>query len=112
PGAAHRLLAGKRRDRAALTAQAARLADSGGIPTVLCLSATARPHRMAFDPAGYWLQTGGRFGRSLRRGPRVRACGFRARVAEEAARLFPLRPFESVKGPDGVELRNCVPRRG
>jgi hypothetical protein len=47
---------------------------------------------MAFTDQGFWLQTGGVFGWSTRQGPRLRLTPFRARIAEETARVAPFRP--------------------
>jgi hypothetical protein len=55
---------------------------------------------MAFTDQGFWLQTGGVFGWSTRQGPRLRLALFRARIAEETARVAPFRP---VDGPNRVD---------
>ncbi len=73
--------------------QAQLAAEAGRIVTLFCLSLTARPHWLRFTPQGYWLQTGGIFGRSLRDGPVFRLATLRARVAEETARWAALRPI-------------------
>lgn len=76
-----------------LIATAKELAQSH-ITTVFCLSPTARAHRLQFDPAGFWIQTGGVFGRSDRVGPRFQLTTFRRRVAAEADRLAKFRPMQ------------------
>lgn len=63
------------------------------IVTVMCLSPTARPHRLVYDPDGFWIQTGGLFGQSMRFGPRIRLVGFRRRILLEAKRLAEYRPI-------------------
>ena len=85
------ILAGRIWQKRRLIAQAT--AAKGRITTVILLSPTARPHRHSFQPEGFWLQTGGVFGQSVRQGPRLRLIGFRRRIAEEAARISPYRPI-------------------
>ena len=68
-------------------------ASTATITTVFLFTPTARPHKLSFQPEGYWLQTGGIFGQSTRQGPRFRLISFRKRVAEEAARLARYRPI-------------------
>lgn len=72
--------------------QAAQAVASGQIVTLFCLSLSARPHWLRFTPQGYWLQTGGIFGRSLRDGPLFRLATLRQRVATESARYAAFRP--------------------
>jgi len=73
----------------------ARAAVAGGqIVTVICLSPSSRAHKMQFQADGFWLQTGGVFGRSLREGSRIRLIGFRRRIAEETARIAATRPID------------------
>ncbi|MDX5389850.1 MAG: glycosyltransferase, partial [Rhodobacterales bacterium] len=49
--------------------QARQLVEKGHTVSLFVLSRTALYHRVRFDPAGYWEQTGGVFGRSDRRDP-------------------------------------------
>ena len=84
------ILSGRFWQKRRLLAEAA--ASSGQITTVFVFSPTARPHKLSFQPEGYWLQTGGIFGQSTRQGPRFRLISFRNRVAEETARLAAYRP--------------------
>lgn len=67
--------------------QQAKSAAQSHIVTVICLTPTAKPHKLSFQPEGFWLQTGGLFGQSVRQGPRLRLIRFRHRIATEAARL-------------------------
>lgn len=87
------LLAGRVWSRKRLAAEATRRAGQE-IVTVLCLSPTARPHRMRFAEGGYWEQSGGLFGRSDRTGPRLRWRSFARRVRDEAVRLARVRPID------------------
>jgi O-antigen biosynthesis protein len=75
-----------------LRANAADAVAAGEVITLFCLAPTMRAHRVAFQPEGFWLQTGGIFGRSLRDGPRLRLISFRKRIAQEVARIAGLRP--------------------
>ncbi len=87
------VIAGRIWQRSALLA-AGRAAASERITTVICLSPTARPHRMNFQQEGYWLQTGGLFGRIERNSPLFRLVGFRSRLREIAAFWSPFRPMD------------------
>lgn len=89
---AGQIIAGRIWQRDRLHAQAVAAVAVGKIVTVFCLSTTMRAHQMRFQPEGYWLQTGGLFGRSVRQGPRLRLVWFRRRIAQEIARITNLRP--------------------
>ncbi|WP_426032231.1 glycosyltransferase family 2 protein [Cypionkella sp. TWP1-2-1b2] len=86
-----KILAGRFWQKRRLLAEAA--ASTAHITTVFLFTPTARPHKISFQPQGYWLQTGGIFGQSTRHGPRFRLISLRKRVAEEAARLSAYRPI-------------------
>jgi len=86
------VLCGRSWQRTALHARARAAVAAGAVVTVLRLGPGARAHRMGFRDAGFWEQTGGRFGRSDRDGPRFVASPLAARFAHEIARLSPLRP--------------------
>jgi GT2 family glycosyltransferase len=81
--------------RAAMARQARAAAEAGEIVTVIALSPGIRPHWRRFDPAGFWWQEGGLWGRSAREGPSGRGPGLRQRVAREAAALPAGRPVAS-----------------
>jgi len=66
---------------------AAEAAIQGKIVSLYVFSITARYHRVRFDAAGFWEQSGGLFGRSDRAMPLFRYWRFRARVADEIARV-------------------------
>lgn len=73
----------------------AKAAVSGGnIVTVICLSPGIRAHQMHFQAEGFWLQTGGLFGRSQRDSSRISIFGFRRRIAQETVRIAAQRPTE------------------
>lgn len=86
-----KILAGRFWQKRRLLAEAA--ASTATITTVFIFTPTARPHKLSFQPEGYWLQTGGIFGQSTRHGPRFRLVSFCKRVEEEAARLARYRPI-------------------
>ena len=65
----------------------------GKIVTVLCLSPTAWYHQHRFESAGFWMQRGGVFGRSLRDQALIRPKSFVTRVSEEVARIAKTRPI-------------------
>lgn len=65
----------------------------GKIVTVLCLSPTTWYHRHVFESAGFWMQRGGIFGRSVRDQALIRRKSFVLRVSEEVARIAKTRPI-------------------
>jgi O-antigen biosynthesis protein len=86
-----RVLAGRSWGRGRLREQAAAAAQDGHVPSLFCLGPTALYHRVRYDRAGYWEQTGGIFGRSDRSQPVFRLLSFRERVAQEAERVAKVR---------------------
>jgi O-antigen biosynthesis protein len=96
PGPA-RVIAGRPWSRRALRRQATKAAAAGEIVSLFRFGPTALYHRVRFDPAGYWEQTGGLFGRADRTEPIFRLQSFRRRVAREAGRVAKVRAMpESV----------------
>lgn len=90
PGA---LIAGRIWQRAELIARAKQQQQAGRIVTVLCLSPGWRRHHQRFDPAGFWIQTGGIWGRALREGAHPGFATIDARAATETLRLSHFRPI-------------------
>ncbi|MCE6952212.1 glycosyltransferase [Cereibacter sphaeroides] len=88
-----RVLGGSPVLRRKLLAEARKAVAEGCVVTLFLLDATARPHRHAFHPDGFWLQSGGLFGPSLRDGLRLRLRSRRQRIAEEQLRLSETRPI-------------------
>jgi GT2 family glycosyltransferase len=86
------VIAGRIWQRKRLVEQAVMAVAAGKVVTLFCLAPSMRAHRMTFQPQGYWLQTGGLFGRSDRSTPRLRLIRFRNRIAAEIARISRLRP--------------------
>ncbi|TNF64211.1 MAG: glycosyltransferase [Rhodobacteraceae bacterium] len=77
-------LAGRSWQAARLREEARDAVRSGRIVTLTLLSPSALFHTFRFTAAGYWEQTGGLFGRSLRSDPLVRPWSFRARIDRES----------------------------
>jgi O-antigen biosynthesis protein len=75
-----------------LERRATETAAEGAVVTVLAFGLLPRRHRMRFDPAGFWCQTGGVFSPSLRSDPPWRPWGLKDRFARESARLLSVRP--------------------
>ena len=85
------ILAGRPWSRGALRRAAAVAAARGAAPSLFVFGPTAMYHRMRYDPAGYWEQAGGLFGRSDRNAPLLRFRSFRRRLAEETGRVAKVR---------------------
>ena len=88
------VIAGRPWRKARLLSQARQAVAAGKVVTVMCLSPGVRRHQHTFSPEGYWLQTGGQFGQSVRTGRKVRVMLFSRRILEEMTRLFPFRPIK------------------
>lgn len=65
--------------------------QSGHRATLFVFSPTARPHHVRFGGAGVWVQSGGLFGRSTRRGVHFRITSFRKRLVSEVKRISRMR---------------------
>lgn len=87
------LIAGRIWKRRELIRRAGVEASLEKIVTVICLSPTTWYHRHEFESAGFWVQHGGLYGRSLRDRPVIWRGGFADRVRQEATRLAPTRPM-------------------
>jgi len=92
-----RVLSGRSWQVRALRARAAAIAAEGETVSVIILSPSALFHRVTFTDDGYWLQTGGLFGRSVESDPLFRFWRFRDRVAREVQRVSLVRG--PVSGP-------------
>ena len=89
---AGRVVAGASWRAGRVRARAAAEVEAGHVVTAMILSPTPMAHRMRFDPAGFWLQRGGLFGRSDRTAPRLRFWRFGPRIRHETRRIAPFRP--------------------
>lgn len=90
-------LAGTRATLAETCRAARDLAEKGHRVTVFAYSATARYHRVTFTDEGYWLHTGGIFGREIRTEPIFRRARREARIAGTLARLDGIRSLDGPK---------------
>ena len=91
PGAQRLQLAGRPWQAARLRRQAAEQVAEGKIVSLFLFSPTARFHRVAFTSEGIWQQTGGLFGRSLRRGTLIRLRRFSTGLQSEIMRVRQVR---------------------
>ncbi len=82
-----KILAGRWRKRRKLRRQAADLAARGFNISLYLYSLDTRYHHLRFDAAGYWEQTGGQFGRSVRSEPLFQLTSFRKRLEKELERV-------------------------
>jgi GT2 family glycosyltransferase len=82
-----RFVVGRSWQKIKLLAKAAHLARAGERVAVIVLSPTAFFHRVRFVEAGYWLWTGGQFGKADRSEPLVQIWRLRAR-AEKIVKNF------------------------
>ncbi|XDA98169.1 glycosyltransferase [Sulfitobacter sp. LCG007] len=87
PARRARLLHGSIWSRRRLRRVAAIAAAGGCSVTVIELSPTVLYHRVSFMPEGYWLQTGGLFGRSTREDPLLSLYSHGGRVTRERDRV-------------------------
>ena len=81
------VLAGRTWQRHRLRREATAQAKDGAIVSLFLFSPTALYHRVRFDPAGYWEQRGGLFGRSDRDAPLFRVFTFAERLRMEVDRV-------------------------
>jgi GT2 family glycosyltransferase len=76
---------------ASLRSQAAAHVREGRPTSLILLEPTPRKHRIAFTDGGWWEQTGGLYGPSVRTGARIQMWRYPDRVAAEIARSAALR---------------------
>lgn len=81
------VFAGRSWQRRSLHRKAIAQVSTGRIVTVLKFSPTLRYHEVTFRDDGYWEQSGGLFGKSVRTQRLFRLWGFRARVQAEKNRV-------------------------
>lgn len=77
--------------RASLLKQAAKQIEEGGRASVFSFSLTPVRHRIRYVDAGFWLQTGGVFGKSDRTDPAFRWCRFADRLKREISCVAKIR---------------------
>jgi len=91
PAPGVRILAGRAWARRSLRREAEAAARDGDIVSLFRFGLGTLYHRVSFDPAGYWEQAGGLFGRSEREDPLIRLWSFRERLAREVGRVAKVR---------------------
>jgi len=84
-------MAGRWGSGAVLARKAEQKLKAGNVVSLYIFSPTALYHKVRFHRDGYWVQTGGVFGRSERRGPYWRFYNFRQRAKRERARVATVR---------------------
>ena len=72
-------------------------AASGLNITIFQFSLSSMFHKMEFVADGYWVQSGGLFGRSDRSDPLFQLTGFKSRMQKEISRLAGVRPLEVLR---------------
>jgi len=87
----HRVVADWFWNRDDLSKNATDLVNLGRTVTAFRFSPTALFHKVQYTDQGYWLQTGGLFGRSERTGPLFQRIRFHVRVAKEVKRTHSVR---------------------
>ncbi len=72
-------------------ARARKLVAQGQVPSVFLFSPSSLYHQLRYHPDGYWVQTGGLFGRSERKQPLFRLTSFKKRLKHEIQRVAVVR---------------------
>lgn len=75
-------------------ARAAALVAQGQPVTLFLFEPSPRKHKLLFTDGGWWEQTGGLFGSSVRTQPRLRFWRLAARISEERRRISATRGLE------------------
>jgi len=88
--------AGSWRQKSKLAEHANTAISDGWRVTILRFSKTTLLHQHQFTNQGYWLQTGGLFGRSERLTRTTTAQNLKARAKQELGRIDDIRPIERV----------------
>jgi GT2 family glycosyltransferase len=91
PAGRSRVLQGRFWSRRALVSAGAKAAASGDTASLFVFSPTSLYHRVRFDAAGFWVQTGGLFGRAERTEPLLQFRSFAERCRQETARVAKVR---------------------
>lgn len=87
------VLSGRVHQARALKKKAQSMVANGQRVTLFLFSPTTLFHRLGFHSDGYWLQTGGVFGRSAREQPLFQGVGFQTRLQQEISRVAQQRGF-------------------
>ncbi len=90
------IFAGSIFSRTALVKAAIQAVQSGIATTLFCWSFTTLFHRRYFDPRGFWVQTGGLFGKSDRQGRHFQLSTVCDRSKKEANRIRKIRKVNKI----------------
>lgn len=101
-----RVIAARPWTRRAAVAQARAAVAAGEVVTLITLHPGLARHRLAFDPGGFWEQSGGTWGLSDRDAPRPAALTAAQRIAQETARMAAWRPVTGGIPPETGLSRN------
>jgi GT2 family glycosyltransferase len=82
-----RVMSGRSWARGRCRREAAEAAARGEAVSLFLFSPTALYHRVRFDPAGFWEQAGGLFGRAVRTEPLLQPRSFQGRLRQEIGRV-------------------------
>lgn len=91
--------------RKAMLREAKQAAKEGKLTSVFIFSHTGLFHSVRFDPAGFWLQRGGLFGRSDRRQSLLRIHSFGARLRQEFQRVAAQRLLSEILLPERLRSK-------
>ncbi|WP_299422508.1 glycosyltransferase [uncultured Shimia sp.] len=97
--------------RKAILREAKQAAQDGKSPSVFIFSRTGVFHSVRFDPAGFWLQRGGLFGRSERRQSLFRIGGYGARLRQEFQRVAAQRLLSETLLPKRLQSKQQAQKR-
>jgi O-antigen biosynthesis protein len=87
PTAGHSVISGRSWQIGRKKSEAAAAVAGGARVSLYIFAASARYHRMEFDSDGYWMQSGGLFGRSERTDPLLKLWTFKTRLHREVERV-------------------------
>ena len=90
------VIAGRPSQASAMQKLALEFITQGRPVTVFQFSRTSLFHKRYFDALGFWVQTGGVFGRALREEPLFKMWTFKKRVAQEAKNLGKQRSIKEI----------------
>jgi GT2 family glycosyltransferase len=87
----HIILSSRLVKRHRMLKSAAEQSQSGHRVSLFSFSLTPIRHHVRYSDTGFWVQTGGQFGRSKRQTKRFRWCRFASRIKEEIERVAKVR---------------------
>lgn len=94
----HIILSGHYSKCNSLKKQAKTLSNAGHIVSLFLFSRTSLFHKVRYHPDGYWLQTGGGYGKAGRDEPVFQPSSLAARTRRETGRVSPVRfPWDGQK---------------